>query len=89
MEIDFEVLILLITALMFMVAYLLGEEFKSKLIFGSLDIICWFALSLVYVASGSTFPILAWIFLAVGIVFSVLVIVGSVDMLKQRDKVWR
>lgn len=89
MELDFEVMILLITALMFMVAYLLGEEFKTKLVLGALDVICWFSLSLVYVASASTFPSVAYIFMAIGIIFTVWVIIGSLDTWQKRDKVWR
>ena len=89
MELDFEVLILLITALMFMVAYLLSEQLTTKLVLGAIDIICWFALSLIYVASETTFPIISLIFMAIGTVFAIWLVIGSFDMWKNRDRSWR
>lgn len=90
MEIDFEVMMLLVTAMLFTIAYLTMGEFKSKLLVGSINIVCWFTLSLVYVASETAYPTVALIFMLIGIIFTVSLVVGSANLLgEKRGKTWR
>jgi len=88
MQVDFELLIVLNTAILFTIASLLVREHNPQMLFSLLSAVCWFTLRLGFVAAGATFPSYALLFLLIGILFTVKTIIMATDMLREK-RIWR
>uniref|UniRef100_A0A6H1ZXU8 Uncharacterized protein n=1 Tax=viral metagenome TaxID=1070528 RepID=A0A6H1ZXU8_9ZZZZ len=84
LQVDFEILVMLNTAILFTIAFLLSKELRTRLILGSINIVTWFALSLAFVASQPSFPVFAMVFFAVGLIFTITLIHESISMFKEK-----
>jgi len=83
MEIEFELLILLNVSILFSIAVLLAQEYKTRTIFSALSSLCWITLTLAFFASDPTFGAISWLFLGIAFIFILTTIYESLALLKE------
>jgi len=73
LDINFEILTILTTALIFVILYLLTQDTLNRIIEGFIASLCWFILALTFLASPPTFIGVSWLFMGLGFVFIILI----------------
>lgn len=74
MEVQFEVLIAVVLAMLFSILYFAMEDEKigAKMMLSILSSISWFSLALTYVVATPTNIGLSWLFLGLGFIFTIV-----------------
>lgn len=84
MEVSFEILIVLNTAILFTIAYLLSKDRKPRLIFGVITWLCWLSLGVGFIGTNPTYPAYAILFLGISIIFVLAVVFDTVELLREK-----
>jgi len=93
MNVEFELLIILVVAVVFTVAGLSLEDYKQIITLKIFSAVAWFALALAFTASTPAYVAFSVLFLGVGIVMCILAIMDSSALLaegkKAQESWWR
>lgn len=79
---------MLCVATLFTIFTFIANEESKKILMNVLTSLSWFLLGLIYVAADSNFPEIAYLFLAIGIIFTVNTVIASTRMIKE-GKAWK
>jgi len=86
MEVSFEILTVLTTAILFSIAYIVSEDFKQKMLFGALTFLCWFGLAIGFMGTNPTYPGYSILFFGVGLFFVFALLYDALSLLRGRNK---
>jgi hypothetical protein len=73
LDINFEILTIMTTSLIFTILYLLTSDTLNRIIIGFITSLCWIILSFTVLASPPTFEGISWLFMGLGLVFIILI----------------
>jgi len=85
MEVSFELLIVLMPTILFTLATILIEDTK-RILFSLLSALCWIVLGIGFVGTNPTYPAYGLLFFGIALIFIVLTLRDSLDLLRGRGK---
>lgn len=93
MDLEFELLTMLVTAVLFSLAGVFLNDYKSSIVLKIMASLTWFVMALSHVASDPSFVAFSVVFLGIGIILAISAVMDVLGLLQsnkvQRDLWWQ
>lgn len=84
MEVEFELLMVLGTSVLFTIAHIISENYKPRMLFGLFSAVCWVALAIGFIGATPTFLGFTFLFMGIFLLLVLSTVWDTLEMLQQK-----